>query len=268
MIETIEDPRDPRIADYVGLRDFELRLRRESAGGDLAGVFIAEGASVIVRAIDAGYEMRSLLLDEQRLERFGSALVQPRASTYIASRSVVENITGFNVHRGVLACFDRKPLPSAEAIVAPARRVAVLENINNHTNVGTIFRCGAALGIDAVLLCPFTCDPLYRRALRVSMGHALAIPHARVERLPDGLASLRTYGFRTLALTPDPGAASIRSVDPTAPRIAMLLGAEGEGLTEQTMAAADVRVRIPLADGIDSLNVGAAAAVAFYALTA
>ncbi len=265
MIEEIGDAADPRIGEYTGLRDFALRLQREGPGGDLAGVFIAEGAPVIERAISARYSMRSLLLDEQRYDRFGPLLEQADATTFVASRAVLEQITGFNVHRGVLACFERRPLEPPERIIANARRIAVLENINNHTNVGAIFRCAAALSIEAVLLCPFTCDPLYRRALRVSMGHALAIPHTRVERLPDGLAAVHVLGFRTLALTPAPDAVSIRTVDP-AGKLALIFGAEGEGLTEQTMAAADLRVRIPLAAGVDSLNVGAAAAVAFYAL--
>ena len=265
MIEHIEDSGDPRIGEYTGLRDFALRLLREGPDGDLSGVFIAEGAPVIERALAAGYAMRSLLLDAQRFDRFGPQLSQPGATTYVAQRAVLEQITGFNVHRGVLACFERKPLEPAEKVIASARKIAILENINNHTNVGAIFRCAAALSIEAVLLCPFTCDPLYRRALRVSMGHALSIPHTRVERLPDGLAVVRRLGFRTLALTPSIDATSIRTVDSSG-KLALIFGAEGEGLTEQTMAAADLRVRIPLADGVDSLNVGAAAAVAFYAL--
>lgn len=265
VIEQIEDAADPRIGEYTGLRDFALRLRREGPGGDLSGVFITEGAPVIERAIAARYSMRSLLLDAQRYDRFGPLLNQAGATTFVAAREVLEAITGFNVHRGVLACFERKPLEPVEAVIADARKIAILESINNHTNVGAIFRCAAALSIDAVLLCPFTCDPLYRRALRVSMGHALAIPHTRVERLPDGLAIVKQLGFRTLALTPSLDAVSIRTVDPSG-KLALIFGAEGEGLTEQTMAAAHLRVRIPLADGIDSLNVGAAAAVAFYAL--
>ena len=189
-VTTITEATDPRIDAYAGLRDPALRLRRESRGGDLASVFIAEGGPVVERALRAGCRMQSLLLDERRLERY-AYLATPGAALYAADRPVIEAVTGFHVHRGVLACFERPALADPATVIANARRIAVLESINNHTNVGAIFRCAAALGVDAVLLCPCTCDPLYRRTLRVSMGEALSVPYARVARLPDGFAPIR-----------------------------------------------------------------------------
>jgi tRNA G18 (ribose-2'-O)-methylase SpoU len=179
----------------------------------------------------------------------------------------MRSITGFAVHRGVLASFDRKTLPSAGELVRGARRVVVLEDVNNHTNVGAIVRSASALGIDALLLDPGSCDPLYRRSLRISMGEALSLPHARTEPLPGGLAPLRAAGFVLAALTPGADSADIATVAAAGhERLALLLGTEGAGLSSAVLAEADVRVRIPLAAGVDSLNVAAAAAIAFYAL--
>jgi tRNA G18 (ribose-2'-O)-methylase SpoU len=210
--------------------------------------------------------MRSLLLLEQRLERFGR-LAPEGVPVYAASNDLMRSITGFAVHRGVLASFDRKPLPSADELVHDAHRVVVLEDVNNHTNVGAIVRSASALGIDALLLDPGSCDPLYRRSLRISMGEALSLPHARSDPLPAGLAPLRAAGFVLVALTPDAGAVDIAEVAAAGhERLALLLGAEGAGLSPAVLAEVDVRARIPLAAGVDSLNVAAAAAIAFYAL--
>jgi tRNA G18 (ribose-2'-O)-methylase SpoU len=171
------------------------------------------------------------------------------------------------VHRGVLASFDRKPLPGVAEVVRDARRVVVLEDVNNHTNVGAIVRSASALGIDALLLDPNSCDPLYRRSLRISMGEALSLPHARTDPLPAGLEPLRAAGFALVALTPEAGAVDIGEVAASAhDRLALLLGTEGAGLSPAVLAEVDVRARIPLAAGVDSLNVAAAAAIAFYAL--
>jgi tRNA G18 (ribose-2'-O)-methylase SpoU len=262
----LDDPLDPRVREYAHLRAATLRLRAEGPEGARDGVFIAEGELVIERAQRLGYRMRSLLLLEQRLERFGR-LAPEGVPVYAASDGLMRSITGFAVHRGVLASFDRKPLPSAAEVVRDAHRVVVLEDVNNHTNVGAIIRSASALGVDALLLDPNSCDPLYRRSLRISMGEALSLPWARVDPLPAGLAPLRAAGFALVALTPDPGAVDIADVAAAEhQRLALLLGTEGAGLSPAVLAEVDVRARIPLAEGVDSLNVAAAAAIAFYAL--
>jgi len=262
----LDDPLDPRVREYAHLRAATLRLRAEGPEGARDGIFIAEGELVIERAVRLGYRMRSLLLLEQRLERFGG-LAPEGVPVYAATGELMRSITGFDVHRGVMAAFDRKPLPGVAELVRDARRVVVLEDVNNHTNVGAIIRSASALGVDALLLDPGSCDPLYRRSLRISMGEALSLPHARTEPLPGGLAPLRAAGFRLVALTPDADAVDIadvaRGLDD---RLALMLGTEGPGLSAPVLAEADLRVRIPLAAGVDSLNVAAAAAIAFYAL--
>jgi len=262
----LDDPLDPRVREYAHLRAATLRLRAEGPEGARDGVFIAEGELVIERAVRLGYRMRSLLLLEQRLARFGR-LAPEGVPVYAATGELMRSITGFDVHRGVMAAFDRKPLPGVGELVRDARRVVVLEDVNNHTNVGAIIRSASALGIDALLLDPGSCDPLYRRSLRISMGEALSLPHARSGPLPGGLAPLRAAGFRLVALTPDDDATDIAEVAPgPGDRLALMLGTEGPGLSEAALAEADLRVRIPLASGVDSLNVAAAAAIAFYAL--
>ena len=262
----LDDPLDPRVREYAHLRAATLRLRAEGPEGARDGIFIAEGELVIERAVRLGYRMRSLLLLEQRLARFGR-LAPDGVPVYAATAELMRSITGFDVHRGVMAAFDRKPLPGVAELVRDARRVVVLEDVNNHTNVGAIIRSASALGIDALLLDPGSCDPLYRRSLRISMGEALSLPHARTDALPAGLAPLRAAGFRLVALTPATDAADIASVAPAAgDRLALMLGTEGPGLSDAVLAEADLLVRIPLAAGVDSLNVAAAAAIAFYAL--
>jgi len=262
----LDDPLDPRVREYAHLRAATLRLRAEGPEGVREGVFIAEGELVIERALQLGYRMRSLLLLERRLERF-RRLAPEGVPVHAASNELMRSITGFAVHRGVLASFDRKPLPSVAEAIRGARRVVVLEDVNNHTNVGAIVRSASALGVDALLLDPNSCDPLYRRSLRISMGEALSLPQARTEALPAGLAPLRAAGFTLVAMTPDAGATDIAEVAGAGhDRLALLLGAEGAGLSPAVLAEADVRARIPLAGGVDSLNVAAAAAIAFYAL--
>ncbi|MCU1354558.1 MAG: putative rRNA methylase [Acidimicrobiales bacterium] len=261
----VDDPDDPRLAEFVGLRDHELRQRRESPGGDLAGVFIAEGDLVVERAVRAGYRLRAVLVDATRSEPLS---IDPGATpVYAAGPDVVRRITGMGVHRGIMASLDRRPVPDAVEVVAVARRVVVLEDVNNPTNLGLIARSAAALGVDALLLDPTCCDPLYRRAARVSMGEVYALPYARTDRLPEGLAVLRDRGFEIVALTPDPDAEPIEALAPAPEdRVALLFGAEGPGLRTDTLAAADRRVQIPLHGEVDSLNVGVAAAIACYVL--
>jgi tRNA G18 (ribose-2'-O)-methylase SpoU len=220
---------------------------------------------VLRRALRAGYVPRSFLVDARRVEQLAD--LPEIAPVYVASQDVLEKTTGFHVHRGVLASFHRRPLPPASQVLAAARRVAILEDVNNHTNLGAIFRGAAALGVDGVLLSPSCADPLYRRSVRVSMGEVFAIPYARLQPWPAGLAEVRAAGFTVLALTPAPDAVPLQELDDTArARPAVLLGAEGAGLSPAALAASDLRVVIPMQHGVDSLNVAAAAAVAFWEL--
>ncbi|MFY1676116.1 MULTISPECIES: TrmH family RNA methyltransferase [unclassified Streptomyces] len=262
---TVDDPDDPRLSDYTGLTDVELRRRREPA----EGLFIAEGEKVIRRAGAAGYAMRSMLLSAKWVDAMRDVIDEAPAPVYAVSPELAERVTGYHVHRGALASMRRKPLPDPSDLLRTARRVAVMESVNDHTNVGAIFRSAAALGMDAVLLSPSCADPLYRRSLKVSMGAVLSVPYARLDIWPKGLEWVRAAGFTLLALTPDGKA---RTLDEAAPhhleRVALMLGAEGDGLSRQALVAADEWVRVPMAHGVDSLNVGAAAAVAFYAVTA
>lgn len=257
----ITDPDDERIADYRALTDVALRTRWEPPHG----LFIAEGELVLHRALRAGYRARSFLVDAKRVDQLGE--LSRLAPAYAASPEVLEAVTGFHVHRGVLASFHRRPLPAAAEVLAGARRVAVLEDVNNHTNLGAVYRGAAALGVDAVLLSPTCADPLYRRSVRVSMGQVFAVPYARLEPWPQGLELVRAAGFTTLALTPAPDALPIQRLSGAQrERTALVLGAEGPGLTPAAQAACDVRVVIPMRRGVDSLNVAAAAAVAFWEL--
>jgi tRNA G18 (ribose-2'-O)-methylase SpoU len=261
----VDDPDDPRIAEFVGLRDRGLagtRDRGRRVPGD--GVFIAEGDVVVERAVRAGYRLRAALVDATRAEPLP---VPDDAVVYAAAPPVLRRITGLGVHRGMLASFDRRPVPAASEVLAGARRVIVLERVSNPTNLGVIIRSAAGLGIDALLLDPTCTDPLYRRVARVAMGEAYAFPWAWLPRLPEGLEVVRSAGFRLLALTPDPDATpldEVRVADDD--RVALLLGAEGPGLSAAALAAADQRIGIPMRGGVDSLNVGVAAAIACWAL--
>jgi tRNA G18 (ribose-2'-O)-methylase SpoU len=269
----IDDPRDPRIAHFVGLRDRELARR---VGSGEPGVFIAEGDIVAERAASAGYQLRAVLVDATRADPLPRG-VDAGVPVYAAAPAVLQRITGLGVHRGLLACFDRRPPRPAAEVVAAARRVVVLERVSNPTNLGVILRSAAGLGMDAVLLDPTCSDPLYRRTSRVAMGEGYAFPWAWIPRLPGGLDVLRAHGFRLVALTPDDGAVPLdelafdgagergadgRGVD----RVALLFGAEGPGLSTGTLAAADVLAGIPMRGGVDSLNVGVAAGIAFWLL--
>ena len=260
----VTDPGDPRLADYVALTDVELRRSREPA----EGMFVAEGAKVIRRAIAAGYPLRSMLLDQKWRIAMADLVDSIEAPVYVGEPALLEQVTGFNVHRGALAAMQRLPLPPAQRLLDASRRVVVLEDINDHTNIGAIFRAAAALGMDAVLLAPRCADPLYRRSVKVSMGAVFTVPYTRLDDWYDVPRRLREAGFRVLALTPDPevvaiDALGIQGLD----QFALLFGAEGPGLSMRWMSSADDRVRIPMTGDVDSLNVAAAAAVAFYALT-
>lgn len=260
-VHLITDSDDPRIADYRALTDLELRIRWEPPNG----LFIAEGELVLRRALRAGYAPRSFLVDAKRVGQLDD--LPGEAPVYAATQDVLERATGFHVHRGVLASFHRLPLNEVADVIATARRLAILEDVNNHTNIGAVFRGAAALGIDAVLLSPSCADPLYRRSVRVSMGEVFAVPYARLEPWPDGLRKVRDAGFTVLALTPAADAVPLQRLGTEhRTRAALLLGAEGPGLSQQALAAGDVRVCMPMRRGVDSLNVAAAAAVAFWEL--
>ncbi|SDH39173.1 tRNA G18 (ribose-2'-O)-methylase SpoU [Sinosporangium album] len=262
----VTSPDDPRLDDYTRLRDVELRKSLEAE----RGLFLAEGEKVIRRAVAAGYPVRSVLTTRRWLAALADVLDPLEAPVYVVSEEVVEGVAGFQVHRGALASLGRVELPPTAALLARARRVLVLEDLVDHGNVGAIFRCAAALGVDAVLLSPRCADPLYRRSVKVSMGAVFAVPYARMTEWYDGLAELRAAGFRTLALTPDQSAAPMDKVD-LADRAALLLGSEGDGLSSRWLHEADQAVCIPMSAeamdlGVDSLNVVAAAAIACYAL--
>ncbi|WP_328917058.1 MULTISPECIES: TrmH family RNA methyltransferase [unclassified Streptomyces] len=259
----IDDPADPRLTDYTDLTDVELRRRREPA----EGLFIAEGEKVIRRALAAGYGMRSMLLSAKWTDPMRDVIEAATAPVYAVDPVLAEKVTGYHVHRGALAAMARKPLPTPAELLAGARRVAVMEAVNDHTNIGAIFRSAAALGMDAVLLSPDCADPLYRRSVKVSMGAVFSVPYARLAVWPGDLATVvRAAGFQVLALTPAEDAADLTAFTPP-PRLALLLGAEGTGLTTRAQDAADTRLRIPMSHAIDSLNVAAAAAVSFYAMS-
>ena len=209
-----------------------------------------------------------MVMAPEWLERMGDLVACVDAPVYSASYDVLRELTGFNVHRGALASFQRKPLPSVASVAASARRIVVLEDMVSHTNVGSIFRCAAAMGIDGVVISPSCADPLYRRSVRVSMGAVFSLPYARAEAWPGAIDALRADGFETVALTPAADAVALDEYVATQPaRVAVVFGTEGPGLSDGVFVRADRRVRIPMAAGIDSLNVAAAAAIAFYALT-
>ncbi|GAA0248652.1 RNA methyltransferase [Actinomadura nitritigenes] len=264
---TVTSPADPRLADYTRLRDVNLRKSLEAEHG----LFLAEGEKVIRRAIAAGHPVRSLLMASRWTGPLSDVLDSVDAPVYVADDATLEGVTGFPVHRGALASLERLPLPSLGAVVKDARRILVLEDLVDHANVGSIFRCAAALGIGAIVLSPRCADPLYRRAVKVSMGAVFAIPYARMADRRGDLGELRAAGFTLLALTPDQGATPLDKA-PLGDRAALLLGSEGDGLTSHWLDEADERVCIPMSPGaltagVDSLNVTAAAAIACHALS-
>ncbi|MER6382573.1 RNA methyltransferase [Streptomyces sp. NPDC001250] len=287
---TVEDPDDPRLRDYTGLTDVELRRKREPA----EGLFIAEGEKVIRRAKEAGYEMRSMLLSAKWIDVMRDVIDELPAPVYAVHPELAEQVTGYHVHRGALASMQRKPLPTAGELLRSARRsvamesvddhtdigavlpsgpqrsagqrVAIFEDIVDHANLGAAFRNAAALGVDAVFLTPRCADPLYRRAVKVSMGAVFHVPWTRLTSWPKDVELFREQGFVTAALCLDEKSITM---DELAARryekLALMLGTEGDGLTIAALRAADEWVRIPMSAGVDSLNVAAASAVAFYA---
>ena len=296
-IVDVADPGDPRLADYARLTDVRLRTSMESAHG----LFMAEGEKVIRRAVAAGFGVRSMLVTRDKLAVLADLAGLCPGPVYVVSQEIAEQVTGYQVHRGALASMARRALPTVASLLSgnapvgdgaaageagPAapgsgrqardgqpgwpRRIVVLEDLVDHANVGAIFRCAAALGVDAVILSPRCADPLYRRAVKVSMGAVFAIPYARMSDWRAGLAEIRAAGFTLLALTPDQSAVPLEAAT-SAGRVALLLGTEGDGLSSRWLAEADTAVCVPMspgamAMGVDSLNVVAAAAIACHEL--
>jgi tRNA G18 (ribose-2'-O)-methylase SpoU len=264
----VTDADDPRLGDYLGLRDPQHRRRYEAD----RQILVAEGIITIRALLRSAYPVRSLLVTQERW-----AALQPDVSAagctapvYLADRGVLAEVAGFDLHRGAVAAADRLPPAAPTAVLSqgPAL-VAALEGINDHENLGALFRNAAAFGVAAVLLDPTSADPLYRRSVRVSLGHVLHVPFARLAPWPERLDVLRVAGFELVALTPSSEAEPIEDVARRlGDRVAFLLGAEGPGLSPEALAAADRRARITMAPGVDSLNVATAAAVAFHALCA
>lgn len=260
----LETADDPRVSDYTQLTDVHLRKVREPA----EGMYIAESSRVLRRALAAGHRPRSFFLAEKWLTDLNDVFEQyPDVPVFIGSAALLEDITGFHLHRGAMAAMARPaPVPLQE-LLAGSRRVAVLEDIVDHTNVGAIFRSAAALGIDAVLVTPRCGDPLYRRSVRVSMGTVFQVPWARLDSWPGDLALLRDSGFTIAGMELTGDAVDLDVLAARNPdRLALVLGTEGAGMSDATLAAVDLAVKIPMRPGVDSLNVAAASAVAFWEL--
>jgi len=262
-IVPISDPADTRLRDYIALTDVSLRRLTEPQDG----LYIAESTKVIERALAAGHRPRSVLVQQKWLGELEPLLVGLDIPVFLASQEVLGQITGFVMHRGALASMHRPVLPAPAELLANARRVVVLEDIVDHTNVGAIFRAVAGLGADAVLVTPRCADPLYRRSVRVSMGAVLQIPWTRLPEWPDAASQLHDAGFTIAALALDERAVTLDTFAAAPPeRIALLLGTEGDGLSNAAIEGSDVVVTIPMARDVDSLNVAAASAVALWAL--
>ena len=262
-ITPIRDPGDPRLDDF---RDLSAADRRPDRPGG-RGLVIAEGVLVVRRLLASPYPLRALLGVPRRLAELAADTAGLLVPAYEADADTMAAVVGFHLNRGVLAVADRAAPPQLEALLRGARVLAVLEGVNDHENLGALFRNAAALGVDGVLLGPRCADPLYRRSVRVSMGHVLRVPFLELpEPWPGALDVLRRAGLRIAALTPAADAVPLRREAIGGERVALLLGAEGPGLSAAALAAADVRVRIPMSDGVDSLNVATAAAVAFHTL--
>lgn len=258
----IADPADPRLDDFRDLNSIDRRPDLPTG----KGLVIAEGVLVVQRMLASRFTPRALLGTDRRLSELADDLAGRDVPYYRVSAEVMAQVVGFHLNRGVLAAASRVPEPTLADLLGGARTIAVLEGVNDHENLGSIFRNGAGLGVDAVVFGAGCADPLYRRAVRVSMGHALLVPYVRSTRWPDDLSLLREHGFRLLAMTPDPRAQTLSAAMDTVrdEPLAVLVGAEGPGLSETTMRASDIRVRIPMSRGTDSLNVATAAALAFY----
>ncbi|MDV6263121.1 TrmH family RNA methyltransferase [Rhodococcoides yunnanense] len=255
----VDDPLDPRLDDF---RDLNSSDRRPDLP-EGKGLVIAEGVLVAQRLLSSRFPMISLLGVDRRLDALRDDLAESDVPFYRTSAEVMAEVVGFHLNRGVLATANRPPALELDEVLAGAKTVAILEGVNDHENLGSMFRNAAGLGVDAVLFGAACADPLYRRSVRVSMGHVLRVPFAKVPEWPRGLDRVREHGFQLISLTPNPEAVSLATAM-TGEKVALLLGAEGPGLTEHAMRATDIRARIPMAPGTDSLNVATAAAMGFY----
>lgn len=252
---------DPRLADYRNLTDVALRRVLEPE----RGLYMAEGAKVIARAVAAGHAPRSVLVSKRWLDSVVE--VAGDAPVYVAPEDVLERVTGYQVHRGALAAMHRPALPALEDLARDARRIVVLEGLVDHTNVGAIFRSAAGIGADAVVVAPTCADPLYRRSVKVSMGTVFQVPWTRADAWPDGLDTLRDMGFVVAGLALRDDAVPLDEFASRGhERVALVMGAEGDGLTRRALAHVDDAVVIPMRGGVDSLNVAAASAVAMWEL--
>lgn len=259
--EIVTDPADPRLDDF---RDLSLADRRPDRPGG-RGLVVGEGVPVVERMLASPYRIRAVMGVESRCEALRSQLDD--IPVHVVTGPIMDAVVGFHLNRGVLATADRAEMPTVEQLLDTARLVAVLEGVNDHENIGALFRNAAALGVDGVLLGPRCADPLYRRSVRVSMGHVLRVPFARLTPWPGALKALHDNGFIVAAMTPQEPSTLIDELS-RPDRVAVLVGAEGPGLSAEALATADVQVRIPMQDGVDSLNVATAAAIAFHALRA
>lgn len=261
-VQDVDDPDDPRLDDFRDLNSVDRRPDLPSG----KGLVIAEGVLVVQRMLASRFTAHALLGTDRRLAELAGDLAGRAVPFYRTSAEVMAQVVGFHLNRGVLAAARRVPEPTVAGVVEGARTVAVLEGVNDHENLGSIFRNAAGLGVDAVVFGSGCADPLYRRAVRVSMGHALLVPYARATDWPVELKMLKQKGFRVLAMTPDSTACALPEAMAAArdERIAVVVGAEGPGLTPATLRLSDARVRIPMSRGTDSLNVATAAALAFY----
>lgn len=266
MPTVVTDPDDPRVADFLALTDVALRSRVDPQ----RGLFLAESEKVIRRALAAGHRPRAYLMAERWLVDLADLVAEAereKVPVYLATPDVIRAMTGFHLHRGAIASMVRPELPRLEAVLRSARRVLVLEDIVDHTNVGAAFRSAAAMGMDAVLVTPRCADPFYRRSIRVSMGAVFQLPWTRTETWPAVVDLLHEAGFTVAALALAERAVPLDVLAAEPPqRLALVAGTEGRGLSDATLAASDLLVRIPMAHGVDSLNVAAACAVAGWAL--
>lgn len=264
----ITSPDDPRVADYFRLTDVALRRKLETENG----LYIAESEKVIRRALGQGDRPRSFLMGERWLVDLADIVSDVEAQgipVYVGDADVIEAMTGFHLHRGALASMNRPQLPDPRQLLQSARRVLILEDIVDHTNVGAIFRSAAALGVDAVLVTPRCADPLYRRSVRVSMGTVFQVPWTRIAPWPASVEMLRDNGWTIAAMALSDDSVTLDELAADNPeKLALVMGTEGDGLGARTVAGCDVTVRIPMAGGVDSLNVAAASAVAMYTLRA
>jgi tRNA G18 (ribose-2'-O)-methylase SpoU len=262
----VDDPADPRVGVYLALRDHQLRMERERTSPELRPVFIAEGERLIAGALDAGLTPVSMLRSVDHPTRIEAAF-PPDVPVYLVARPIAVALTGLHIHRGALACFLRPPGRSLEDVAhTESKLLLVAEHVTNPTNLGVMARSAAGLGFDGLVIDQASCDPLYRRAHRVAMGAALSFPWTRVTDLAETLPTLRSWGFTTVAMALTSGSVDLETL-PKFDRVALVVGNEFHGLSDETLASSDVIARIPMTGGVDSLNVAAAAAVACWAIT-